>query len=280
MPLIKLADYYPNYTEVLDGHDIKKLDLYTQGGEKVGSVNDVLVEDGGRFRYLVIDMGAWGFSKKILLPIGLAHIDYNQNRIFVDGLSKEQVANLPEYNESITVDYDYEERLRGVYRPIASGESSVASGSYNRDNYNYEQEPNLYNINQGDRQTLRLYEERLITSKERHKAGEVSFGKHIETETARVSVPVEKERVIIERKIPTGDTPVNPDNVDFREGEVARLELYEETANIQKQAFVREEINIRKEVDRQTVDAEETLRREELDINPQGNLNVDSRDRI
>ena len=44
------------------------------------------------------------------------------------------------------------------------------------------------------------------------------------------------------------------------------MEVYEETADIQKQAFVREEVNIRKEVEMETVEATEILRREELDV--------------
>ena len=56
-----------------------------------------------------------------------------------------------------------------------------------------------------------------------------------------------------------------------RGGEVARMEVYEETADIQKKAFVREEVNIRKEVIHETVDATETLRREELDVDTDGN---------
>jgi stress response protein YsnF len=37
---------------------------------------------------------------------------------------------------------------------------------------------------------------------------------------------------------------------------------------------VREEVNIRKEVERDTVDATETLRREELDIDTDGNPSI------
>jgi uncharacterized protein (TIGR02271 family) len=57
-------------------------------------------------------------------------------------------------------------------------------------------------MNQQDHQNLKLYEERLVANKSRVKTGEVSVGKHVETETARVAVPVEKERVIIERTTP------------------------------------------------------------------------------
>ncbi len=48
---------------------------------------------------------------------------------------------------------------------------------------------------------------------------------------------------------------------------MARMEVYEETADIHKQAFLREEVRVSKEVDRETVEASDTIRREELDVN-------------
>lgn len=127
-----------------------------------------------------------------------------------------------------------------------------------------------------DGDAIRLYEERLRVDKTRQKAGEVTIGKHVETEVGRVAVPVEKERIVVERV--TSDEigrPVAPGEASFQDGEVVRMEVYEETANIGKEAFVREEVNFRKEVDREVVNAEETIRREELDVDVQGNPVVD-----
>jgi uncharacterized protein (TIGR02271 family) len=269
MPLYKLEDFDPNYRDTFDGDDVKALDLYTEGKEKIGSVADALVDPEGRFRYLVINTGLASLGKKILLPIGLSHIDYSEKRVYVDGLSKSQVEHLPEYKDSITVDYDYEEKVRNVYRPEGR------DVNYNRDTYNYEQEPSFYNLNDQSHQTLKLYEERLVANKTRVKTGEVSVGKHIQTETARVSVPVEKDRVVIERVTPTTSEAVTDSReLKFEEGEVARIELYEETPDIHKETFVREEVRVRKVVDKETVEAQETIRREELDIDTQGDLHV------
>ncbi len=274
MTLFKLADFDPNYKEVFGGEDIKEMSLYTQGGDKIGSVDDALVDKDGRFRYLVISTGAMFFGKKILLPIGLSRLDYNQKRVYVDGLSKEQVENLPEYDESMTVDYDYEERVRGAYRA-----PEAKNVTHQRDNYNYQKDSSLYDLNDRDHSNIKLYEERLVTSKSRIKTGEVSVGKHVETETARVSVPVDKERVVIERVTPTGEaTVVDPDTVNFAEGEVARVELYEEQPDIHKEAYVREEVRVKKVVEHDTVEASETIRREELDVDTQGDLRVNESD--
>ena len=269
MALLKISDAYPNYKQdIFGGDDIKGYDVYSQTEEKVGSVYDALVDDSGRFRYFVIDTGFWVFGKKVMVPMGRIRIDYDRHRVYVTGMTKEEVERMPEYDENRAIDYDYEEGIRNVFRPTAA---AATRPTYDRNTYNYDYDRDLYQANEGNNQKLKLYEERLLANKERQKTGEVVVGKHIETETAQVSVPVEKERVIIERTTPTDATEVTPGAADFREGEVARMEVYEETADIQKKAFVREEVNIRKEVAHDTVDATETLRREELDIGTDGN---------
>ena len=124
-------------------------------------------------------------------------------------------------------------------------------------------------VRAGSDDTIKLYEERLVVDKDREKTGEVAIGKHIETETARVSIPIEKERVVIERVTGNTEAVVSGD-VAFGDTETIRMEVYEETPDIHKEAFVREEVTIRKEVSQETVTAQETLRREELEVNTDG----------
>ena len=336
MALVKLEDFDPNYRESFDERDVKGMGVYAEGDEKIGTVSDALVDEEGHFRYFIVDLGFWIFGKKVLLPVGRSRVDYDADRVYAVGMTREQADNLPEFDNIEKLDYDYEEQVRGVYRTPASGASvspvvdgvspintssleasapldapystSMTSAAvdqniyatsdevsasegigytpavYDRDTYSYQQEPTLYNLNDQDHQTLKLYEERLIANKRRVKTGEVAVGKRVETETARVSVPIEKERVVIERVTPTdAGRVVSPEEANFREGEVTHVEIYEETPDIHKEAFVREEIRVRKEVEHDTVNAEETLRREELDIDTQGTATVDSelpKDRI
>jgi uncharacterized protein (TIGR02271 family) len=273
MPLSKIGDLYPNYQEdIFDGDDIKSFSVYSDNDQKVGSVNDVLVDENGRFRYLVISTGFLGLGKKVLLPVGSATIDYSQDRVYALGFTKEQAENLPEYDEEMNVDYDYEEQVRSSYRtPTAS----VGSGAtaLDRDNYSYDREPDLYQTNEQNHQRLKLHEERLVANKHRFNTGTVTVGKRVETQTAQVSVPVDKERVVIERSAPTNSGPITPDADAFHEGEVARVEVYEETADLDKQTFVREEVQVRKEVEHDTVNLQDTIRREELDIDKDSESN-------
>ncbi|WP_373480193.1 DUF2382 domain-containing protein [Geminocystis sp.] len=131
-----------------------------------------------------------------------------------------------------------------------------------------------------DVQTVKLYEERLVMNKDRQKIGEVKIGKHVELETAHVSVPLEKERIVIVTIPPSGET-VDASNVDaFHNSGTVRVEVYEDTPTIHKEAFLREEVTIRKEVIQETVKAEETLRREELDVDTQGSPVIDNHSKL
>lgn len=269
MALVKIQDYNSNYRdEIFGGKKVKGYSVYADAGnDKVGSVHDILVDETGRLRYFVLDTGFWIFGKKVLLPVGYASIDYHQERLYATGFTKEQAEALPRYDDDTVIDHDYEERVRASYRQP----DYKPTTAYDRNSYRYDYDPDLYGVNEDKHGVIKLYEERLIADKKSHKTGDVSVGKRVETETARASVPVQKEQVVIERRNPTNTEPVSPQEANFREGEVARMEVHEETAEIRKEAFVAEEVSVKKTVEQDTVTAQEKLRREELEVDTNGN---------
>lgn len=325
MTLYRISDLYPDYKDrFFDGEDITKLDVYSgrSKDEKVGHLDGLLVDETGRFRYLVIDTGFWVFGKKVLLPIGHCNVDTRGHRVYTD-LTKDQVEHLPKYDHDTLIDRDYEERVRSLYRqtnvetsaPVESSVPVESSGTVDvtaaqmppyvgttppqpveprrqvapepvsrpvapqptvTERYDYDREPQLYGMRDQDHRQFKLYEERLVAEKHRQKTGEVKVSKHVETTTDHLSVPVEREKVVIEV---TSDRPaqIQMDGTAFKEGEVAHMDIHEETADIHKEAVVRETVNIRKEVQHDTVQAEDTVRREELDIRPEGNPNLGER---
>ncbi|EDX86793.1 conserved domain protein [Synechococcus sp. PCC 7335] len=170
-----------------------------------------------------------------------------------------------------------EERARVYNDRVASGEYLVMVNSVAADIASAEAIMKRHNVeefeiygSQGsaldNADNLKLYEERLKVNKDRVRTGNVSVGKRVVSDTTEVSVPVEKERVVIERTAPGTTAAVTPTADAFQSGEVARVEVYEESADIRKEAVVAEEVNVRKETTRETVTAEETLRREELEV--------------
>jgi stress response protein YsnF len=277
MALYKIEDFTAdsNYdrpeSDDSEVEKIKHFGVYSDiDDDKVGTVKHILVDDSGRLRYLVVDTGFWFFGRQVLLPIGRSRIDYDKRRVYANKLTKEQVENLPDFKDLEEINYEYEERVRGVYCP-SRGQASLESSTplespiavdspavshertivtppviFDRNTYNYEEEPNLYNVNDQDHQNLKLYEERLVATKSRVKTGEVTISKQSYTEMVTVSVPVQKERIVIEHTDEeTGVKTVSLTESDLGEGEV----------------------KIKKIVEQDTVEAEDTIRREELDVN-------------
>lgn len=164
MVLYKLDEYYPEYRDETVAHfDIKNFYVYTDN-ELIGSVTSILIDgDNGRFRYFVVDTGFWIFNIKVLLPVGLASIDYDYKRLSVPGLRQEQIDNLPEFKENFIIDNDYEERVRDVYRPLVT--ITDLSPFYHASTYNYTLEPYFYEVS--DR-NLKMYEEKLMSRKNSH----------------------------------------------------------------------------------------------------------------
>lgn len=157
MVLYKLDEYYPDYqNDIFDGYDIKSFDVYAQD-EKVGPVKNMMVDEDGSFRYFIVDTGFWMFGKNVLLPVGMANIDYDDKRVYAPQLTKQQVEDLPEFSEDMAIDDDYEERVRGVYRPFMTT-MPVTSTAFGIAPYSYTLEPYFYNLQ--DR-NLTTYEERL-----------------------------------------------------------------------------------------------------------------------
>lgn len=163
MALIKLSDYYSDHEkDLFNGHKITNFSVYANDADdndqdKVGSVKDILLDERtGRFRYFIVDTGFWVFGKTVLLPVGLARLNYDKERLYVSGLTKDQVENLPEFNNNLQIDHDYEERVRSSYSPLVQRSTipQPPAGAM----YDYEQEPYFYDLNDP---AFRSYEQRM-----------------------------------------------------------------------------------------------------------------------
>ncbi|PSL34304.1 uncharacterized protein (TIGR02271 family) [Planomicrobium soli] len=140
-----------------------------------------------------------------------------------------------------------------------------------------------------EEETLRLHEERLQVDKDRVQTGEVNIGKHVVEERRTIDVPVEREEIVIERR------PVNKEVSDtnqtggsgvsaqaYQEGDSIHIPLTEERVEVNKTNVVSEEIVVGKRKVQDTETINETVRREEADIDDDTNtgLNRDNKDRF
>ena len=125
-------------------------------------------------------------------------------------------------------------------------------------------------------QSIQLYEERLFAQKQRVKTGEVKISKTIVTETSQEDIPITREKIVIEiESIYSSQT-----RVDFGEAEVSadgtvRMGIYEEQTEVCRQIVPYQNVSIRKESVRDVVSTQQVVRKEELDVQIEGNPEVE-----
>ena len=124
-----------------------------------------------------------------------------------------------------------------------------------------------------------MHEERLRVNKERVQSGEIGLNKHVVTETQEIEVPVEKERVTIERHAVEGDAE---DGYSFSEtDEEIRIPIHEERVTVDKDAVVTEEVEINRENVTENQKVSDQVRKEKLDVVENGDVKeVDDDERL
>ncbi|MFB9329300.1 YsnF/AvaK domain-containing protein [Paenibacillus aurantiacus] len=116
--------------------------------------------------------------------------------------------------------------------------------------------------------TLKLREERLQVDKEAVQAGEVVVHKDVVEEQRTINVPVEHEEVYVERRaVADGRTDAAP----IGEDETIRIPLTEERVEVTKKPVVTEEIVIGKRTVQGTEQVQDTVRKEKVDLDQNGN---------
>jgi uncharacterized protein (TIGR02271 family) len=113
---------------------------------------------------------------------------------------------------------------------------------------------------------VQLFGEVLRVHKERISRGEVRVRKDVITENQTIEVPVMREELVLERVQVSGETPASSANIGG--SQEIRIPLSEEKVRVEKQAVVREEVNVgkREVAGVETVNAD--VRREELRVDP------------
>ena len=255
--LIRLQDIQATHRDLIgdDYYDPTGKTAYGVNEDKIGKIDGALVEDTtGRIRYLIVDAGGWFSSKEVLVPAGLARIVGDD--VFFDSLTKSQVEAMEVY------DHDYQYSYKEQYE--RDRQSFVA------DTVPVEERMEIADTAYNAPSTLELLEERLTVNKDRIVAGLVKVGKHVVTEERNVEVNLEEEHAHIERT--NVDRPTDRRIGDMNGNETIEVELEAERARVNKETYVAEEVTVGKTTEQRTETIVETIQREELDIDNDGNV--------
>ncbi len=120
--------------------------------------------------------------------------------------------------------------------------------------------------------TIQLREERLKVDKTSVKTGEVHVGKRVVTEHRTIDVPVEREEVVIERRPASGRAARG----DIADEEIV-VPVKEERVTVSKHPVVTEEVSVGKRKVQDTRHVDETVRKEELAVDEEGDARVKGR---
>lgn len=255
--LVRLQDIQATHRDLIgdDYYDPTGKTAYGVDEDKIGKIDGALVEDTtGRIRYLIVDAGGWFSSKEVLVPAGLARIVGDD--VFFDSLTKAQVEAMEPYDHDYQ--YSYKEQYENDRKAFVAETVPVAE--------RMEIQDHAYNAPN----TLELLEERLTVNKDRIVAGLVRVGKHVVTEERNVDVNLEEEHAHIERT--NVDRPTDRRIGDVNGNETIEVELQAERARVSKETYVAEEVTVGKTTESHTETIVETIQREELDIDRDGNV--------
>jgi uncharacterized protein (TIGR02271 family) len=272
-------------------------------------VDNLLVDTAAmKVRYLDVDIDndlLDGTDRHILVPIGYARLDEDDDRIFVDSLNADSLRQIPEYRHE-TMTREYETSLRTHYDTAGRstgtgggtgattgatgltggfGESgrSEATGTTGRftdadDFYGNEayQDDRFYGSrrNRDDERRVTRSEEELALGKRETRAGEVTVDKHVETEHVREDIPLRHEDVTIERRPVEGGMH---GNARIEGDDEIRIPVTREELVVEKRVVPKEEIIVKKQEHTETETVEADLRREQVDIRREGDLDKHGR---
>ena len=123
-----------------------------------------------------------------------------------------------------------------------------------------------------DRDTLRLREEQLQARKTPVETGRVQLGKDVVEEEKTMEVPVSREEVFVERH-PVDRRPADQP-IGAGESQTIDVPVREERLEVEKQPVVYEEVGVGKRATEETETVSDTVRREELRMDKEGDIDV------
>jgi len=243
-------------------------------GNKIGDVDGAWVDDAtGKLEFIAVRTG-WLFGKDHLIPIEQAQID-DQNRTIQVPYSGDQIKNGPSFDPSDELSPDDEEQIYsyyGVQRSTSTSPTGYAAGTTG---------PGMTSgagttAGTGEQEIeVPLSEEELVVGKRQVQAGNVRLRKIVRTEHEEVPVQLTREEVDIER-VPAAEAQsmTVPDNA-FQE-ETIDVPVMEEEPVAAKEAHVTGAVRLEKEAETTTRTVGADVRREDVELDAEGNPNVEN----
>lgn len=242
---------------------------YDKGGEKLGSVKQVYIDDAtGQPDFVEVGHGLFGMNSS-LVPLRGHQLNADELRL---SFTKDRIKDAPDIDDDAHLT-DADQAL--IYRHYGL-EGIQNTETYDADLHDRErrteQDAPGFRGTADEDSSLTLSEERVNVDKERVQTGAVRLRKYVVHDTETVDVPVEREEVRLERTPVDGKHAVPGGRLGEDEASVT---LSEERVNVTKETVPVEEVSLHKEAVRGTETVSEDVAREELDVDGAVDVDVD-----
>lgn len=258
-------------------------DVTTQDGDKIGSVENVWVDDATNETEFIGVKTGWLFGKTHIIPTADAQIGGNTITV---PYSKDQIQNAPSFDTDAEISPDQEQQVYSYYgldRSTAPSPTGLAAGEDTGTSYEgtagYGDTSSQYGTTSTDTSTsptekdLTLSEEELAVGKRQVEAGQVRLRKVVRTEHREVPVELRREDVEIERVPASELSNTDATGQAFQEQEID-VPLMEEEPVVEKQAHVTGGVRMTKTVETDTQTVGGDVRSEDVEVEGDDDENV------
>ena len=260
-------------------NDIAKLQgatAYCKDGNKIGSVGEVYLDDNsGQPEWVTVNTGLFG-TKTSFAPLDGASLEGDRLNL---GYGKDVVTDAPKIDEDGHLSPQEEQELYRYYQrdygtDVRSGDDRL--GDRDRDRTR-DADVAGHDRDRGrttDDAEVTLSEERLNVGTEEREAGHVRLRKYVTTEEEQVTVPVQKEKLVVEREPVEGRSAGRIDDSAHQDETIT---LREERPVVDKETVDVEKVRVGKETVTEQETVSGTVRKEHADIEGDPDANVAGR---
>jgi uncharacterized protein (TIGR02271 family) len=246
-------------------------EVYDQGYEKIGKVDDLFVDENDNPEYIGVKMGFLG-TRSTLIPMDMVRVNDERHLVQV-AADKDTVKDGPTFDDDREITPKFEDEIYSYYglrRAATTTGARATYGTYHAGGTTgtatgpstLGAADRADSVAAEDELRVRRVEEELVAGTRERQVGAVRVRKRVVTERQRMEVPTRREEVTVERVPVDGGVA---SEAEIGEEEVL-IPLTEEEVVVEKRPVAKEEVRIRKNVIEDTEVVEEEVRREEIDV--------------
>ena len=234
-------------TEAYEWHGRRVIDA---DGDKIGTIEEIYLNDASaQPEWALVGTGLTG-SNSNFMPLGSAVASGEDIQV---AISADKVKNAPSIEHDGPLSAEQVQELYAYYGDHGSEVQETEAAGQDTSG------PTT------DDAMTRSEEEVAVGTRQRE-AGRVRLRKYVVTENVQVTVPVQREKVRIEREpITEGNAPAAMDGPAISE-EVHEMTLHEEEPVVEKRVVPKERVRLVKETVVDETQVSEEVRKEQIDV--------------